>query len=187
MPIDAKEMGIVDTWWSRPGSQEVESRLPPCRGGVGELGKRGRGEEGQASAAGRWGQGKSVCVLPAQQFFDRSDSSRRRLGKITVFPNWLKILVTHICSSPDLGVHWEVLSVMLPINQAFQHNRDIYHIVWEDPASARGELNLHHQLSYLDNSISVTDPGGGGRYTQTPVCLLLVTLIGFLLVQKYLT
>ena len=61
---------------------------------------------------------------------------------------------------------------MPPINQAFPHNRDIYHIVGKGPASASvegGGLNLQHQLpmpapkrlSYLDKGISVTDIGGG--------------------------
>ena len=39
----------------------------------------------------------------------------------------------------NLGVLWEVLSAMPPINQAFPHNRDIYHIVGKGPASASVE------------------------------------------------
>ena len=39
----------------------------------------------------------------------------------------------------QLGVLWEVLSAMPPINQAFPHNRDIYHIVGKGPASASVE------------------------------------------------
>ena len=60
-----------------------------------------------------------------------------------------------------VGVHWEVLSVMPTINLAFQHNRDLYHIVWKGPTSASGEggnwtsttsflCQCSKRLSYLD-------------------------------------
>ena len=32
------------------------------------------------------------------------------------------------------------IAITTPINQAFLHNRDTYHIVWKGPTSASGEL-----------------------------------------------